>query len=95
MKAPTMCATHSCSMKGVKRTVLGGCEECGSPLVEWDDPDKPSIETLAQLVVSVALFDGRVIPLEPVEDTLRRNPDIRIAWEQRHAETQKIIKGEA
>jgi hypothetical protein len=81
-----MCPTHSCSKHGERRTVLGGCEECGAQLVPWDDPDRPTIEQLAQLVVSVAAFEGKLLPLEPVEQSLRANARLRGAWEQRHRE---------
>lgn len=89
MKRHTMCVTHSCKLKGVKRTVLGGCEKCGGQLVPWEDPDIPSVETLAKLVVNVALFEGKMVPLEPVERTLRDSLTLKGAWEIRYRETRE------
>lgn len=70
--------------------MLGGCEECGAQLVPWDDPDKPTIEQLAQLVVSVAAFEGKLLPLEPIEQALRANAPVRREWEQRHRELLEL-----
>lgn len=36
---PMMCNTPECSLRGQKKTVMGGCEECFQPLVPWVDPD--------------------------------------------------------
>lgn len=84
MSKPTMCANHGCPRRGERRTVLGGCEECGQPLVQWEDPSKPTITSLAELVVSVAL--------EPIEYLLRVNEDIRKAWERRLKESQSHMQ---
>jgi hypothetical protein len=95
MKQPQMCPNHACARHGEKRTVFGGCEDCGTQLVKWEDPDRPepTTEDLARLVANVALFDrGQLLPLERIEDSLRRNPEIRAAWIVRWHEVQDILK---
>lgn len=90
MKKPTMCPNHSCARHNEKRSVMGGCEECGTALVQWDDPDKPTIEQLAILVGTVAAFEGHTLPVEPIEEALRRSASLRQAWEIRYRETQEL-----
>jgi hypothetical protein len=55
--------------------------------------EKPTVEQLARLAVGVQLLDGKVFPVEPIEEILRSDKSLRIAWERRWRETNDILTG--
>src|ERR1700748_1605801 len=92
MPTETMCPNEECRNHGEKRSVLGGCEFCGEPLVPYRDKDEPSIEQLARFACVVRF--GFVQPpqvLVMVEKALERDDFLRAKWLGIHREFQEMV----
>lgn len=77
---PMMCATPECSLHGQKRTVLGGCEECFQPLVQWVDPDAPTIDQIVCIICDVAYLQGKILPPRIIANILRKDNEMYEMW---------------